>query len=104
MLNDPRAATTSREDQDHDHDVQIRDIHALSPPHTPPPPTTTHLRRRETWETSSHISSSLSMASEGASSENFTSMSREFSALVLAGTIENLHNNKINNIAFQAQN
>ncbi|GFY98239.1 remorin family protein [Actinidia rufa] len=46
MLNDPRAATTSREDQDHDHDVQIRDIHALKPtsPSTttadddPPPP------------------------------------------------------------------
>ncbi|XP_057506709.1 remorin 4.1-like [Actinidia eriantha] len=86
MLNDPRAATTSREDQDHDHDVQIRDIHALSPPHPSPPPTTNRLRRRETWETSSHISSSLSMASEGASSENFTSMSREFNALVLAGS------------------
>ncbi|XP_057466892.1 remorin 4.1-like isoform X1 [Actinidia eriantha] len=91
MLNDPRAATASREDQvqdqDHDHDEQIRDIHALSPPHPPPsaPPPTSRPHRRENWETSSHRSSSLSMASEGASSENFTSMSREFSALVLAG-------------------
>ncbi|KAB1200378.1 hypothetical protein CJ030_MR0G007460 [Morella rubra] len=43
-------------------------------------------RRREAWETSSHRSSSMSAASEGALSENFTSMSREFSALVLAGS------------------
>ena len=40
------------------------------------------------------------MASEGASSENFTSMSREFSALVIAGTIGNLHSNKMNRIIF----
>uniref|UniRef100_A0A5B6YJE3 Remorin C-terminal domain-containing protein n=1 Tax=Davidia involucrata TaxID=16924 RepID=A0A5B6YJE3_DAVIN len=83
MLNDQRA-TTSREDQDQDHDDEhFRDIHALTPPH---PPQANRARRRETWETSIHRSSSLSMASEGAPSENFTSMSREFNALVLAGS------------------
>ncbi|KAA8517052.1 hypothetical protein F0562_017130 [Nyssa sinensis] len=81
-MNEQRATTTSTEDQDHD-DEHIRDIHALTPPHPPP---ANRARRRETWETSSHRSSSLSMASEGASNENFTSMSREFNALVLAGS------------------
>ncbi|GMP97378.1 hypothetical protein CsSME_00045661 [Camellia sinensis var. sinensis] len=93
LNNDQRALvpTTSGidqdlEDQDHHDDEQpIRDIHALTPPH-PQPLANRTTRRRETWETSSHRSSSLSMASEGASGENFTSMSREFSALVLAGS------------------
>uniref|UniRef100_A0A5B6YJB6 Remorin C-terminal domain-containing protein n=1 Tax=Davidia involucrata TaxID=16924 RepID=A0A5B6YJB6_DAVIN len=80
MLNDQRA-TTSREDQDQDHDDEqhFRDIHALTPPHPPP---ANRPGRRETWETSSHRSSSLSTASD----ENFTSISREFNALVLAGS------------------
>ncbi|KAH7512468.1 hypothetical protein FEM48_Zijuj12G0093900 [Ziziphus jujuba var. spinosa] len=91
MLNDQRASTSygQYDDHDHDHDdnhqeggndEQIRDIHALTPPHPPPP-----RRRREIWETGSHRSST-SMASEGGNSENFTTMSREFSALVLAGS------------------
>ncbi|KAK9289333.1 hypothetical protein L1049_007488 [Liquidambar formosana] len=74
MLNDQRALTNREEDDGEDE--QIRDIHALTPPHPPPPPPN---RGRQTWET-------LSMTSEGALSENFTSMSREFNALVLAGT------------------
>ncbi|KAK2975708.1 hypothetical protein RJ640_010767 [Escallonia rubra] len=97
MLNDQRAST-SREDQDHE-DEHIRDIHALTPPHPPP------INRARPWETSSHISSSLSMASsEGASSENFTTMSREFNALVLAGSTvgingsENDGSNQSNNL------
>ncbi|KAL0359516.1 UNVERIFIED_CONTAM: Remorin 4.1 [Sesamum angustifolium] len=111
MLNDQRAitiASTSRrshlqEDhqQHHDHDHQddqgspiIRDIHALTPPRATRGP------RREAWETSSHRSSSLSMASsttEGG--ENFTSMSREFSALVLAGsTIATEHESGSSNL------
>ncbi|KAL0404923.1 UNVERIFIED_CONTAM: Remorin 4.1 [Sesamum radiatum] len=113
MLNDQRAitiASTSRsshlqEDhhQHHDHDHQddqqgspiIRDIHALTPPRA-----AARGPRREAWETSSHRSSSLSMASsttEGG--ENFTSMSREFSALVLAGsTIATEHESGSNNL------
>lgn len=97
MLNDQRASTSYGQDhhhhpQDHEHpqpqsdqdgDEQIRDIHALTPPHPQP---VNRGRRREIWETSSHRSSSTSMASEGGASENFTSMSREFSALVLAGS------------------
>ncbi|KAK4412970.1 Remorin 4.1 [Sesamum alatum] len=106
MLNDQRAitiASTSRSSshlhqEDHQDDDQgspiIRDIHAL----TPPP--ASRGRRREAWETSSHRSSSLSMASsttEGG--ENFTSMSREFSALVLAGsTIATEHESGSNNL------
>lgn len=53
---------------------QIREIHALTSPRPPPAPANRN-RRGEAWET----------ASEGASSENFTSMSREFNALVIAG-------------------
>lgn len=87
MLSDQIATTSSitREYQNHEeeedeHDINIRDIHALTPPRPPP------ARRREAWETSSH-QSSLSIAStEGGLSENFTSMSREFNALVLAGS------------------
>ncbi|KAF5747982.1 remorin-like [Tripterygium wilfordii] len=63
--------------QSHRHDDEhVRDIHALTPPHPPPGPS------------GSQISSSLSIASE-ASTENFTSMSGEFSALVLAGSTIN---------------
>ena len=87
MLNDQRASSShGNQPQEQEEDEQIREIHALSPPH-PPPTTANRGRRREAWETNSHQSSSPSMASaEVASSENFTSMSREFSALVLAGS------------------
>ncbi|KAL3632463.1 hypothetical protein CASFOL_025447 [Castilleja foliolosa] len=81
MLNDQRALTITNtsinnladdhdDDDDHDHPPIIRDIHAVTPPRGP------------RWETGSRRSSSLSVAS----SENFTSMSREFNALVLAGS------------------
>lgn len=94
MLSDHTAATTSttaQPDQEHEDDdeqiMSIRDIHALTPPRPPPLP-----RRRETWETSSH-QSSLSMASnEG--SENFTTISREFNALVLAGSAAEINRNE----------
>ena len=75
------ASTThgSLEEQEDEHITEIREIHEL----TPPPP------RGRAWETvhHTHRSSSLSVASEGgaSSSDNF-SMSREFSALVLAGS------------------
>ncbi|CAM8983497.1 unnamed protein product [Rhodiola kirilowii] len=58
-------------------ETPIREIHALQPPSP----------NRVPWDTSSHVSSnSMSMASD-----NFTTMSREFSALVVAGSaiIEN---------------
>lgn len=86
MLNDQRAGTSrEQEDDDHGDDEIIRDIHALTPPQ--PPQASNRGRPREAWETGSQRSSTLSMASiEGASSENFTSMSREFSALVVAGS------------------
>lgn len=82
-MNDRRAITNGEEDLD---DEEIRDIHALTPPHPPP---ANQSRRREIWENSSHRSSSLSTASEGASTENFTTMSREFNALVIAGSTVN---------------
>ncbi|KAL6133950.1 hypothetical protein ACLB2K_066183 [Fragaria x ananassa] len=95
MLNDHRAGTSrEQEDDDHSDDEIIRDIHAMTPPH--PPQAANRGRQREAaWETGSHRSSPLSMAStEGASSENFTTMSREFSALVVAGsTIANSYSN-----------
>ncbi|XP_024189037.1 remorin 4.1 isoform X2 [Rosa chinensis] len=87
MLNDQRVGTSrEHEDDDHGDDEIVRDIHALTPPH-PAQAANRGGRQREAWETGSQRSSSLSVASiEGASSENFTSMSREFSALVVAGS------------------
>ncbi|PQP95704.1 remorin 4.1 [Prunus yedoensis var. nudiflora] len=88
-MNDQRAGTSQgiQDLDDHGEDEQIiRDIHALTPPDAPLL-LANRGRRREAWETSSHRSSSLSMASsEGAPSENFSSISREFSALVVAGS------------------
>ncbi|XP_028774480.1 remorin 4.1 [Neltuma alba] len=85
MLNHQTASTNNHPHVDDQDEEQIREIHALSPPHTPH--TADRARRREALATHSRPSSSLSVASsEGASSENFTSMSREFSALVLAGS------------------
>ncbi|KAK6778926.1 hypothetical protein RDI58_025644 [Solanum bulbocastanum] len=93
---------TIRENHQHDHqeEEQIRDIHAL----TPPRPPSNRGRRIETWETSSHRSSSIS---EVASSENFSTMSREFNALVLAGSsVSNNHGseNEVNNHIYNNNN
>ncbi|KAK9048766.1 hypothetical protein SSX86_015176 [Deinandra increscens subsp. villosa] len=76
-------------DHDHDDDENIREIHAM----TPQPP-----RRTEAWETTSHRSSNLSLASN--ETENFTTMSREFNALVIAGNdIDvNEHNEPVSNL------
>lgn len=84
MFNDqPLQAGTSRASHGgDDDDDQIRDIHALISPQ-PLPVTANRNRRGEAWETTSQRSTSV--ASEGGSSENFTSMSREFNALVIAG-------------------
>jgi hypothetical protein len=87
MLNDQIASTShSREHNNDDYDEgdqEIREIHALTPPHHPHTRQTLH----------SHQSSLVSIANtEVASSENFTSISREFSALVLAGSSID-HNN-----------
>lgn len=87
--------------EDEDSSEQIRDIHALTPPRPPP---VNHAPRREAWDTRS---SSLSMSSEGASSENFTTMSREFNALVMAGsTVGNngSENDTINNLSRIGEN
>lgn len=82
MLSIDYRASTSNGDEDRG-DEEIRDIHALTPPPPPPPPPP----QVRAWETSSHRSSTLSTTSEGGPSENFTSMSREFSALLnIAGS------------------
>ncbi|XP_021282404.1 remorin 4.1-like [Herrania umbratica] len=101
MLTLRGAITNGENDQTHDHngdhhdlddDEHIRDIHALTPPHPP-------AVNRGRWETGSHRSSSLSISSEAASSENFTTMSREFNALVLAGSsVENNDSDSINTL------
>lgn len=79
MSNDQRALTLANafDDEDDVGSPAVRDIHALTPPRAP----------RGPWETGSHRSSSLSVASNATEGggENFTSMSREFNALVLAG-------------------
>ncbi|XP_059295955.1 remorin 4.1-like [Lycium ferocissimum] len=92
------SSTFRENNHDDQEEEQIRDIHAL----TPPRPPSNRGRRLEAWETSSHRSSSIS---EVASSENFSTMSREFNALVLAGSSisnnhgsENENNNNNSNI------
>jgi len=86
MLNDQRASTSHGREQNDDYDQEdeeiIREIHALTPPHP-------QIRQSQ----HSHQSSLFSIANtEVASSENFTSISREFSALVQAGSSID-HNN-----------
>lgn len=67
--------------------VEVRDIHALTPPR--PPPAAAPLPATA-WETSSSTAS--------VSSDNFTTMSREFNALVLAGSsINSNHTSAANN-------
>ncbi|XP_028761537.1 remorin 4.1 [Neltuma alba] len=91
MSNHQRASTSHRREDDGEDEEEIREIHALSPPPAPPP--ANRGRRLDGWETHSRRSSSLSVAStEAASVENFTSMSREFSALVIAGSSINGRN------------
>ncbi|KAL4558075.1 hypothetical protein LXL04_036271 [Taraxacum kok-saghyz] len=94
------ASTTQQQQHDEEDDENIREIHALSPPQQPPPPPPPpyHPRRGEAWETTSRRSSNLSIGST--ETENFTTMSREFNALVLAGNdIDvNEHNEPINNL------
>jgi len=105
MFNDSLViVSTSQGSENHEEeDEQVREIHALTPPHPPPP-------RGRPWDTiHTHRSSSLSVASTDggtSSSDNFTTMSREFSALVLAGSTidpDNNHNptpinqNNVNN-------
>ncbi|GAU43648.1 hypothetical protein TSUD_24170 [Trifolium subterraneum] len=86
MLNDQIPSTSHSRDHNDDYDEgdqEIREIHALTPPHHP------HTRQ----QLHSHQSSIVSIANtEVASNENFTSISREFSALVLAGSSID-HNN-----------
>ncbi|KAI3788210.1 hypothetical protein L2E82_00950 [Cichorium intybus] len=83
MLNDQTPSSTHQEQEQDEDDENIREIHALNSPLLLPPPPP-YRPRREPWETTSHRSSSLSVTST--ESENFTTMSREFNALVLAGT------------------
>lgn len=81
MLNNNLNTSTSHisdENQEDEQITEIREIHALTPPRLPPPPPPTNRGGH------SHRSSSLSMASTD--SENFTTISREFNALVLAGS------------------
>ncbi|XP_058072753.1 remorin 4.1-like [Magnolia sinica] len=89
MLGNDQSTTNG----DDPHEDEIRDIHAVTPPQ--PVTTANRARRREAWETGSHRSSNLSTSSE-VLSENFTTMSREFNALVLAGStaVENGSSNE----------
>ncbi|XP_061362001.1 remorin 4.1-like [Gastrolobium bilobum] len=93
MLNDQSASTSH--DTENEAQEQIREIHALTPYNLPH---TNRGHRREPWETHSNQSSSMSIATiDGAPSENFTTMSREFSALVLAGSSVDHNNTSIMN-------
>ncbi|CAL9157730.1 unnamed protein product [Musa hybrid cultivar] len=92
MLNDHRHhhhhAAAAAGDDDHDEGpsdgAEFRDIHELAPCSHP-----SQGRRRELWEGGSHRSASLSTGSDAAN-DGFTSVSREFSAMVVAGSA--MHN------------
>ncbi|KAL1554633.1 remorin 4.2-like [Salvia divinorum] len=71
MLNEQGTRNNTHNQDNSDESLMMRDIHALRPP----------------------PSSSLSMASS-ASGENFTTISREFNALVLAGSRFRAHQNQ----------
>ncbi|KAK0594900.1 hypothetical protein LWI29_001703 [Acer saccharum] len=93
MLNPDQRLITNGENNDHDHQDQerddepiVRDIHALTPPPALPIDGGGGRRREASWETSSHRSSQSISSEVGSSGENFTTMSREFNALVLAGS------------------
>ncbi|KAL6505980.1 hypothetical protein OROHE_022699 [Orobanche hederae] len=105
MLNDQRALTITNtrsinnpnnldqenldhqdDDRDRDHDRRspiIRDIHALTPPRAPRAPL---IRRSSSHSRASSSSSSPTTTTTDGGGDNFTSMSREFNALVLAGS------------------
>ncbi|KAM0943644.1 putative remorin [Dioscorea sansibarensis] len=69
-----------QEEEDGDDAGEVREIHALTP--SPQQPAAGPARGTHSWETTSHRSSTLSEIL----SENFTTMSREFNAMVLAGS------------------
>lgn len=89
MLHDQNPSTTPPRSNDESDVVvvdipEVRDIHALSPPAS----SQGRPRRQESWEAGSHHSPTLS--------EQFSTMSREFNAMVVAGsTLQN--NNSSNN-------
>ncbi|KGN59395.1 remorin 4.1 [Cucumis sativus] len=86
MFNDqppPSTSTAAHAGEDNE-DVQIRDIHALTSPQPPPVNANRNRRGEANWETTSQRSTSI-VSEASSSSENFTSMSREFNALVIAG-------------------
>ncbi|GMI65732.1 remorin group 4 2 [Hibiscus trionum] len=89
MLTLQSAINNGENDHHHDQDDEhIRDIHALTPPRPP-------AVNRRRWDSGSRASTS----SEIASSENFTTMSREFNALVIAGSsIENNDSDSIHTL------
>uniref|UniRef100_A0A803MA95 Remorin C-terminal domain-containing protein n=1 Tax=Chenopodium quinoa TaxID=63459 RepID=A0A803MA95_CHEQI len=78
----PLPPSYSNNPNDDDNDDDFRDIHALTPPSHPLPPS-----QQRMFDANSRRSSNLSVASDITnSSENFTTMSREFNALVIAGS------------------
>ncbi|KAJ4745634.1 Remorin-related [Rhynchospora pubera] len=90
MLHDQNPSTTPpRSNDENAADIidipEVRDIHPLSPPSS----SRGRPRRQESWEAGSHHSSNLS--------EQFTTMSREFNAMVVAGSTMQTNNNNDNN-------
>ncbi|GAB2221581.1 hypothetical protein Droror1_Dr00012765 [Drosera rotundifolia] len=87
MANNQSSTTSYNNNNGGNDNTQFRDIHALSPANQRP------RREMDGWDASSHRSHSLSMVSEGPPTENFSTMSREFDALVLAGSTNNNNGN-----------
>jgi hypothetical protein len=81
----PAPSAPRAEPDDVADDVEVeafRDIHPEpSPPHLPPPPL-----RQPSWDAASHRSLSSSGAGGGGDVELFATMSREFTAMVAAGS------------------
>ncbi|XP_008786143.2 remorin 4.1-like [Phoenix dactylifera] len=82
MLNDQRPQTGEEVDTAAADETEFRDIHELPPSSEP---SSSRGRRRESWEASSHRWSTLSVGSD-VPSEHLSTMSREFNAMVVAGS------------------
>jgi hypothetical protein len=97
MLHDQNPSSTPPRSSDDENAItdipEMRDVHAL----TPPSSSRGRVRRQESWEAGSHHSSTLS--------EQFSTMSREFNAMVVAGSnIQTTNNSNISNDGSNSSN
>ncbi|OAY69235.1 remorin-like [Ananas comosus] len=85
MLNDQQRPDGTGEEHDPPHEeAEFRDIHPLTP--RPPPSVRSSGGRRGEYSSHHRSPAALSVGSDAALSEQLTTMSREFSAMLVAGS------------------